>query len=39
MGAKRLAIGTWEIATFYMPGSNHYQPYIEPEIVFEDSNH
>jgi len=33
-GAKRVAIGTWEIATFYFPGSNHYQPYVEPEVVF-----
>jgi putative exosortase-associated protein (TIGR04073 family) len=33
-GIKRLAIGTWEIATFYIPGANNYQPYIEPEVVF-----
>lgn len=33
-GIKRLAIGTWEIATFYVPGANNYEPYIEPEVVF-----
>jgi len=35
-GSARLAIGLWEIATFYHPGKNNYQPYIEPEVVFEE---
>ncbi len=35
-GAKRLAIGTWEVATFYLPGRTQYQPYIEPEVVFQE---
>lgn len=38
-GGKRLAIGTWEIVTFYNPGSNHYQPFIEPEVVFMEYVH
>lgn len=38
-GGKRLAIGVWEIATFYYPGSNHYQPYVEPEVVFMEYIH
>jgi putative exosortase-associated protein (TIGR04073 family) len=38
-GGKRLAIGTWEIVTFYNPGSNHYQPFIEPEVVFMEYIH
>lgn len=38
-GGKRLAIGTWEIVTFYHPGSNYYQPYIEPEVVFGEYIH
>lgn len=38
-GSKRLAIGTWEILTFYFPGNNHYQPYIEPEVVFGEYLH
>ena len=38
-GGARLAIGTWEILTFYHPGNNHYQPYIEPEVVFQEYLH
>lgn len=38
-GTKRLAIGTWEVATFYFPGSNHYQPYIDPEVVMMEYMH
>lgn len=38
-GSKRLAIGTWEIVTFYVPGSSCYQPYIEPEVVFMEYLH
>jgi len=33
-GGKRLVMGTWEILTFYYPANNHYQPFIEPEVVF-----
>lgn len=32
-GGERLLIGAWEIATFYHPTGNNYQPYIEPEVV------
>ena len=39
MGGKRLAIGMWEIATFYAPTKNNYQPYIEPEVVMLDYMH
>ncbi|MCL5269759.1 MAG: exosortase system-associated protein, TIGR04073 family [bacterium] len=38
-GSKRLAIGVWEVATFYCPTKNHYQPYIEPEVVFMEYLH
>ncbi|MCE5229150.1 exosortase system-associated protein, TIGR04073 family [bacterium] len=38
-GGSRLAIGTWEIFTFYFPGTNNYQPYIEPEVVFQEYLH
>lgn len=38
-GAKRVAIGTWEMATFYFPGNNHYQPFVEPEVVFMEYVH
>jgi putative exosortase-associated protein (TIGR04073 family) len=38
-GGKRLFIGTWEIVTFYHPGTNHYQPYVEPEVVFMEYIH
>lgn len=38
-GGKRLAIGTWEVLTFYNPTKNHYQPYIEPEVVFMEYLH
>lgn len=38
-GAKRFAIGTWETFTFYHPGKNNYQPYIEPEVVFGEYLH
>lgn len=33
-GLKRFVIGFWEMATFYAPLENKYQPYIEPEVVF-----
>ena len=32
-GAKRMLIGVWEVATFYAPMKNNYEPYIEPEVV------
>lgn len=38
-GFKRLAIGTWEVVTFYYPANNNYQPFIEPEIVFMEYVH
>lgn len=38
-GAKRLVIGVWEMATFYMPTKNKYQPYVEPEVVFMEYTH
>lgn len=38
-GGKRLVMGTWEIVTFYNPGGNHYQPYVEPEVVFMEYVH
>jgi putative exosortase-associated protein (TIGR04073 family) len=38
-GAKRLVIGVWEMATFYAPMKNKYQPYIEPEVVFMEDLH
>jgi len=38
-GAKRMMIGTWEIATFYAPLKNKYEPYIKPEVVFGDLMH
>jgi putative exosortase-associated protein (TIGR04073 family) len=38
-GGKRLVIGMWEVATFYHPANNHYQPYIEPEVVFQEYLH
>jgi len=38
-GSARFAIGLWEIATFYHPGRNNYQPYIEPEVVFGEYLH
>ena len=38
-GAKRVVVGVWEIATFYHPTNNHYQPYIEPEVVFMEYLH
>ena len=38
-GAKRFAIGTWEVLTFYHPATNHYQPFIEPEVVFQEYLH
>jgi putative exosortase-associated protein (TIGR04073 family) len=38
-GAKRLMIGSWEMVTFFHPGENHYQPYIEPEVVFQEYLH
>jgi putative exosortase-associated protein (TIGR04073 family) len=39
MGAKRIMVGSWEIVTFFHPGKNHYQPYIQPEVVFQDYLH
>lgn len=38
-GLKRLAIGTWEVATFYAPMKNNYEPYIQPEVVFMEDLH
>ena len=38
-GLKRLVIGAWEIATFYAPMKNNYEPYIEPEVVFMEYLH
>jgi len=38
-GTKRLVIGCWEVATFYHPMKNNYQPYIEPEVVFQEDLH
>lgn len=38
-GLKRFCIGFWEIATFYLPLKNNYQPYIEPEVVFMEYTH
>lgn len=38
-GMKRFAIGLWEVSTFYFPGANYYQPYIEPEVVFQEHLH
>jgi putative exosortase-associated protein (TIGR04073 family) len=38
-GSQRLVIGLWEVATFYHPGKNNYQPYIDPEIVFMEYLH
>ncbi len=37
--SKRLVVGLWEVATFYHPTRNNYQPYIEPEVVFMDYLH
>lgn len=38
-GGKRLMIGVWEVFTFYIPGKTNYQPYIEPEVVFQEYLH
>lgn len=38
-GGKRLVIGAWEMLTFFHPGKNYYQPYIEPEVVFQEYLH
>lgn len=38
-GASRLAIGAWEIGTFYFAGRNNFQPIIEPEVVFQEYLH
>jgi putative exosortase-associated protein (TIGR04073 family) len=38
-GGKRFLIGFWEIATFYNPGANHYQPLVQPEVVFGEYVH
>lgn len=38
-GAKRLAVGTWEVLTFFHPTKNNYKPYIEPEVVFMEYQH
>ncbi len=35
-GAKRLVFGVWEVATFFVPGSRDYEPYVEPEVVFQE---
>ncbi len=38
-GGKRFMIGWLEMFTFYHPGKNHYQPIIQPEVVFMDYIH
>ena len=38
-GVQRLGIGAWEVLTFYHPTKNHYQPYIQPEVVFQEYLH
>lgn len=38
-GGKRLMIGTWEVLTFFHPTKNYYQPYIQPEVVFQEYLH
>jgi putative exosortase-associated protein (TIGR04073 family) len=38
-GSKRFAIGLWEMVTFYSPGRTNYEPYIEPEVIFQDYLH
>lgn len=38
-GGARLGVGFWEMATFYFPGVNNYQPYIMPEVVFQEYLH
>jgi putative exosortase-associated protein (TIGR04073 family) len=38
-GAKRVVVGAWEVATFYHPTRNNYQPYIYPEVVFMEDLH
>lgn len=38
-GGKRLAVGTWEVLTFFHPTKNHYQPIVEPEVVFMEYLH
>ena len=38
-GGERFLIGLWEIATFYNPGANHYQPVVQPEVVFGEYVH
>ncbi len=38
-GAVRLAVGAWEVATFYFPGNNNYQPIVDPEVVFQEYLH
>lgn len=38
-GAKRIAVGAWEVVTFYHPGTNYYAPLVEPEVVFQEYIH
>lgn len=38
-GVKRLVVGVWEIATFYLPTKNKYKPVVEPEVVFQEYLH
>jgi len=38
-GAKRIVVGAWEVLTFYHPMNNHYQPIVEPEVVFMEYLH
>jgi putative exosortase-associated protein (TIGR04073 family) len=41
-GAKRFAVGIWEIATFYHKGKGkygNYKPIIKPEVVFQEYLH
>ncbi|MEN6625094.1 MAG: exosortase system-associated protein, TIGR04073 family [Candidatus Sumerlaeia bacterium] len=38
-GGARLGVGVWEMATFYFPSYNNYQPIVEPEVVFQEYLH
>jgi putative exosortase-associated protein (TIGR04073 family) len=38
-GGKRFLIGWWEMFTFYHPAGNYYEPFVEPEIIFQEYQH
>lgn len=38
-GGTRLVVGTWEVLTFFHPAKNHYEPIVEPEVVFMEYLH